>query len=53
MIVPGTIDLVLIFRRAEEVPPIVEEAMGKWAMAVWMQEGIVNTEAFQRAKGED
>ena len=48
--VPGTIDLVLIFRRSEEVPPIVEEAIEKGAKAVWMQEGIVNPEALQRAK---
>ena len=48
--VPGAIDLVLIFRRSEEVPPIVEDAIAKGAKAVWMQEGIVNAEAFRRAK---
>jgi predicted CoA-binding protein len=48
--VPGLIDLVLIFRRSEEVPPIVEEAIEKGAKAVWMQEGIVSPEAFQLAK---
>jgi len=47
--VPGPIDLALIFRRSEEVPPIVEEAMGRGAKAVWMQEGIVSLEAFGRA----
>jgi predicted CoA-binding protein len=47
--VPGPIDLALIFRRSEEVPPIVEEAMGRGVKAVWMQEGIVSPEAFQRA----
>ena len=49
--VPGAIDLVLIFRRSEEVPPIVEEGIEKGAKAIWMQEGIVNSEAFKRAKG--
>ena len=49
--VPGSIDLVLIFRRSEEVPSIVEEAIEKGARAVWMQEGIVNAEALQWAKG--
>lgn len=48
--VPDPIDLVLIFRRSEEVPPIVDEAIEKGAKAVWMQEGIVNTRAFRRAK---
>ena len=49
--VPEPIDLVLIFRRAEDVPPLVEEAIQKGVKAIWMQEGIVNPEAFQRAKG--
>jgi predicted CoA-binding protein len=48
--VPGALDLVLIFRPAKEVPPIVEDAIAKGAQAVWMQEGIVNPEAFARAK---
>ena len=48
--VPGLIDLVLIFRRSEEVPSIVEEAIEKGAKAVWMQEGIESPEASQLAK---
>jgi predicted CoA-binding protein len=48
--VPGPIDLVLIFRRSEEVLPIVEEAVEKGVKAVWMQEGIVSPEASQLAK---
>lgn len=48
--VPGPIDLVLIFRRSEEVLPIVEEAVEKGVSAVWMQEGIESPEAFQLAK---
>jgi len=47
--VAGDIDLVLIFRRSEEVPPIVEEAMGRGVKAVWMQEGIISPEAFAQA----
>jgi len=47
--VTGGIDLVLIFRRSVEVPPIVEEAMGRGVKAVWMQEGIVSPEAFEQA----
>jgi predicted CoA-binding protein len=48
--VPGVIDLALIFRRSEDVPPIVEEAIAKGAKAIWMQEGIVSLEAFQQAR---
>jgi predicted CoA-binding protein len=48
--VAGGIDLALIFRRSEEVLPIVEQAMRRGAKAVWMQEGIVSREAFQRAQ---
>jgi len=47
--VPAPIDLALIFRRSEEVPPIVEAAIEKGVKAVWMQEGVVSPEAFDRA----
>ncbi len=48
--VPGPIDLVDIFRKSEEVLPIVEEAIARGAKAVWMQEGVVNEVAAQRAR---
>ena len=48
--VPGTVDLVDIFRRSEAVPPIVEDAIGIGARFIWMQEGIVNQEAAARAR---
>jgi predicted CoA-binding protein len=44
------IDVVDIFRKSEDVPPVVEEAIHRGAKVVWMQEGIVNQEA--RAKAE-
>lgn len=47
--VPEKIDLVDIFRRSEEVPPIVDQAIQLGARAVWMQEGIVNEEAAAKA----
>jgi predicted CoA-binding protein len=44
------IDLVDIFRKSEDVPPVVDEAIRRGAKVVWMQEGIINQEA--RAKAE-
>lgn len=48
--VPEKVDLVLLFRRSEAVPPIVEQAIEIGAPAVWMQSGIVNHEAAERAR---
>lgn len=47
--IPEPVDLVLIFRRSEVVPEVVEQAIEKGARVVWMQEGIVNEAAAQRA----
>ena len=48
--IPEPVDVVDVFRRPEEVPPIVEEAIRIGAKAVWMQEGVVNGEAVARAR---
>ena len=48
--VPGVIDLVNIFRKSEEVLPIVDEAIARGAKAIWMQEGVANEAAAQRAE---
>ncbi len=48
--VPESVDIVDIFRRAEDVPPIVEEAIQKGARVVWMQLGIVHEEAAKGAE---
>jgi predicted CoA-binding protein len=48
--VPDPVDLVLIFRRSQAVPPFVEAAIKIGAQAVWMQQGIVHVEAAERAQ---
>lgn len=48
--VPVKIDVVQVFRKPEDVPPVVEDAIRAGAKAVWMQEGIVNEQAAQRAR---
>ncbi|MBI2873130.1 MAG: CoA-binding protein [Chloroflexi bacterium] len=49
--IPVQVDVVDIFRRAEEVPAIVEQAADTGATVVWMQLGIVSQEAADEARG--
>jgi len=48
--VPEPVEVVQIFRRSEEVLPIVEDAIAVGAKVIWMQSGIVNEEAAARAE---
>jgi len=47
--IPEKIDIVDIFRRSEHVPPIVDEAISVGAKTVWMQLGVVNEDAANKA----
>lgn len=44
------IDLVDIFRRSEEVPPIVDEAISRNVPIVWMQLGVEHPRAAAKAR---
>ncbi|MHB8653010.1 MAG: CoA-binding protein [Terriglobia bacterium] len=48
--VPNPVEVVVIFRRSEYVPEIVERAIRKSAKVIWMQEGVVHEEAASRAR---
>jgi predicted CoA-binding protein len=48
--IPEKVDVVQVFRKPEDVPAVVDEAIKIGAKVVWMQEGISHQEAAQRAR---
>ncbi|MFB3089646.1 MAG: CoA-binding protein [Acidiferrobacterales bacterium] len=48
--IPEPVDVVQIFQRADQVLPFGEDAIDIGAKVVWMQLGIVNEEAAERAR---
>ena len=47
--IPESVDIIDIFRKSSEVGPVVNQAVEIGARAVWMQLGIINEEAADRA----
>lgn len=48
--IPTPVDIVDLFQRAERIPPFVDAAIDIGARVVWMQLGIVNEEAAEKAR---
>lgn len=48
--IPDPIDIVDVFRRAEETPPVAREAVAVRAGALWLQLGISSEESRQIAE---
>ena len=48
--VPEVAPVVVIFRRSEYVPAVVESAIRKGARVIWMQEGVIHEDAARRAR---
>ena len=47
--IPDHVDIVDVFRRAEDTPAIADDAVKIGAKAFWLQTGITNDEAAARA----
>ena len=47
--IPGPVDIVDVFRKAEDTPPIADEAVKIGAKALWLQTGISSEDAATRA----
>lgn len=47
---PVVPDIVDVFRRAEHMPPVADEAIDIKAQALWMQLGVVHDEAATKSK---
>ena len=46
--IPGDIDMVNVFRRAQDVPAHIDDILAKHPRAVWMQSGIRHAESAER-----
>lgn len=48
--IPEHIDIVDIFRRSDQVAPTVDEAISKKVGFIWMQDGVIDSQAKAKAE---
>lgn len=48
--IPEPVDIVDCFRKSEEIEPLADEAIAIGAKALWMQIGVMNDKAAQKAR---
>lgn len=47
---PGPVDMAVVFRRPEHVAEVVDDAIAAGVPALWLQDGVVDAEAAERAR---
>ena len=48
--IPGKVDVVQVFRKPEDVPAVVQQAIQIAASVIWMQEEVINEDAARTAE---
>jgi len=47
--IPEAVEIVDCFRKPEDIPPLVDDALAIGAKVLWLQLGVINPDAAQRA----
>jgi len=48
--IPEPVDMVNVFRKSEDCLPIAQDAVKIGAKSLWMQQGVINQEAYDHAQ---